>query len=57
LSALRSDIDPEAAADGILRLLNSVDILGLPPEERVAVATVQVEALDDWLSAYLKRGP
>jgi hypothetical protein len=47
-----------SSADSVLTLLSRVDIEKFPPEERMAVSTVQVEALDEWLSAsLLEPGP
>ncbi len=45
-------IDALSSAGSVLELLSRVDMQKFPPEERMALSTVQVEALDDWLSAY-----
>ncbi len=42
-----------ASADSILDLLGRVDMEKFPPDERIAISTVQVETLDKWLSARL----
>ena len=46
-------IGPLASADSLLALMSLVDLERLPPEERMAVSTVQIEALEQWLAAYL----
>ena len=46
-------IDPLSSADSVLAILSRVNIERFPPEERMAVSTVQVEALDEWLSESL----
>ena len=53
LDALKHDIDPASSADSILTLLGSLHIETMPPEERMAVSTVQLEALDNWVAASL----
>jgi hypothetical protein len=47
-------IDRLSSAGSVLDLLSRVDIEKFPAEERMAVSTVQVEALDQWLSARLE---
>ncbi len=46
-------IGPLASADSLLALMSLVDLERLPPEERMAVSTVQIEALEQWVAAYL----
>ena len=46
-------IDPVSSADSVLTILSRVDIQSFPPDERMAVSTMQVEALDEWLSEIL----
>ena len=53
LAALKHDIDPASSADSIMTLLGSLHIDKMPPEERMAVSTVQLEALDRWVAASL----
>ena len=46
-------IDRMTAADSVLSLLGQLDLRKLPSEERMAVAIVEIKALDEWLAAYL----
>ena len=50
-------IDPKSGADTVLSLLSQVNSATFPHEERMAVATVQVEALDAWLAADAAKPP
>ncbi len=49
-------IDRMTAADSVLSLLGQLDVRKLPSEERMAVAIVEIKALDEWLAAYLDVG-
>ena len=54
----KSPIDRMTAAESVATLLSHLNVEKFPPEERMAVATVQIAAIDDWLAAYLEmRGP
>jgi hypothetical protein len=46
-------IDRMTAADSVLTLLGRLDVQKLPNEERMAVALVEIETIDEWLAAYL----
>ena len=46
-------IDRMTAADSVLSLLGRLDVQKFPNEERMAVALVEIEAIDEWLAAYL----
>jgi hypothetical protein len=46
-------LDPLTSAESILTLLSGLNARKLPSEERMAVSQLQLEALDEWLSAYL----
>jgi hypothetical protein len=46
-------IDRMTAADSVLSLLGRLDVQKFPNEERMAVALVEIEALDQWFAAYL----
>jgi len=50
----RNPIDRLSAADSMIALLGRLNTDRFPPEERMAVATTQVEAIDEWLAAYLE---
>lgn len=54
LGELKQRIDPVTSAESILAVLGSLNIENMPPEERMAVSTVQVETLEEWLAAYLQ---
>jgi hypothetical protein len=47
----KQSIDRLTAAQGVLELLGRLDVRKLPSEERMAVAVVEVKALDEWLAA------
>lgn len=49
----RQPIDRLSAAASVIDLLDRLDVEKFPKEERMAVALVRVEALDEWLSAFL----
>ena len=49
----RQPIDRLSAAASVIDLLDRLDVEKFPNEERMAVALVRVEALDEWLSAFL----
>ena len=54
----RNPIDRMTAAESVATLLGRLNVEKFPTEERMAVATVQIAAIDDWLAAYLEmRGP
>jgi hypothetical protein len=46
-------IGPLSSAESLLTLMSLVHLNKLPPEERIAVSTVQIEALEEWLAACL----
>jgi hypothetical protein len=46
-------IDRMTAADSVLSLLGRLDVQKFPNEERMAVALVEIETLDEWFAAYL----
>ena len=46
-------MDRLSCADSVITLLGRLNVERFPPEERMAVARLQVEAIDDWLAAYL----
>ena len=52
--AHKNPIDRLSHADSVLALLSRVNVQNFSGDERIAVATVQVEALDDWLAADLE---
>jgi hypothetical protein len=41
-------------ADSVITLLGRLNTDEFPAEERMAVATSQVQAIDEWLDAYLE---
>ncbi len=47
-------IDRITCAESMITLLGRLNVDRFPPEERMAVARVQVEAIDDWLAAYME---
>jgi hypothetical protein len=49
-------IDRLSSADSMITLLGRLNVEPFPPEERMAVARLQVEAIEDWLAAYLDGG-
>ena len=60
----KQTIDRLTAAESVIELLGRLDVEKFPKEERMAVALVKIEALDEWLSAFLdmaaprgRRGP
>jgi hypothetical protein len=54
----KKPIDRMAAAESVATLLSRLNVDKFPIEERMAVATVQIAAIDEWLAAYLEtRGP
>ena len=48
------EIDRLSRADSVITLLGRLNVERFPPEERMAVARLQVEAIDEWLAAYLE---
>jgi hypothetical protein len=50
----KNPIDRMSHADSVMALLGRVNVNNFPGEERIAIATVQVEALDEWLAADLE---
>ncbi len=50
----KSEIDRLTRADSVITLLGRLNVERFPPVERMAVARLQVEAIDDWLAAYLE---
>ena len=49
----KNQIDRLSQADSVITLLGRVNVENFRAEERIAVATAQVEAIDEWLAAYL----
>ena len=49
-------IDRLSSADSVITLLGRLNVEPFPPEERMAVAQLQVEAIEEWLAAYLDGG-
>ena len=49
----RYPIDRMSAAESVLALIGRLDVEKFPPEERMAVAIVEIEAIDEWLAACL----
>jgi hypothetical protein len=49
----RQPIDRLTAAESVIELLGRLNVEKFPREERMAVALVRTEALDEWLSAFL----
>ena len=47
-------IDRLSSADSVLALLAGVGSGKLPPDERMALATVQIEAAEEWLAAFME---
>ena len=50
----KNPIDRMTAAESVATLLSRLNVEKFPTEERMAVATVQIAAIDDWLAAYLE---
>ncbi len=46
-------IDRISHAESVIALLGRVNADKFPADERMAVASVQIEAIDQWLAAYL----
>ena len=46
-------IDRLSAADSVLSLLGALRAERLPPDERMAVATGQLEAVEEWFAAFV----
>ena len=44
-------IDPLTCAESVITLLDHLHIEKLPAEERAALAAVQTQALEEWLTA------
>lgn len=44
-------IDPLTCAESVIKLLDHLHVEKLPAEERAALAAVQTQALEDWLTA------
>lgn len=55
-AAHKNPIDKMSHADSVMALLSGLNIVNFPGDERIAVAAVQVEALDEWLAADLENG-
>ena len=53
-AAHKNPIDRMSRADSVMALLSCLNVASFPGDERIAVATVQVEALDEWLAADLE---
>ena len=54
-ASLRHPIDRMAAAESVVSILGRLNVDKFPAEERMAVASVQIAAIDEWLDAYLER--
>jgi hypothetical protein len=52
--SLKQPIHCLAHAESVIALLGRLNTDGFPAEERMAVATSQVQAIDDWLAAYME---
>ena len=50
----KNPIDRLSHADSVIALLGGLDIERFPTDERIAVASLQVEAIEEWLAAYLE---
>jgi hypothetical protein len=50
----KQPIDRLSAADSVLSLLADLRPENIPREERLAVANTQIEATEQWLSAYME---
>jgi len=50
----RHPIDRMSAADSIATILGRLDVERFPLGEQLAVATMQVAAIEEWLAAYLE---
>jgi hypothetical protein len=50
----KNPIDRMTAAESVATLLSRLNVDKFPTEERMAVATVQIAAIDEWLAAYLE---
>ena len=55
-SASKNPIDRLTAAESIATLLARLNVEKFPDEERLAVATAQIAAIDEWLAAYVESG-
>jgi hypothetical protein len=49
----RNPIDKMSHSGSVIDLLSLLNLEKLPSDERIAVASVQVEALEEWLAANL----
>ena len=47
----RQPIDSLSCAESVITLLDLLHIEKLPPEEQAALATVQTQAIEEWLTA------
>lgn len=47
-------IDRLSAAESVLSLLGGLSLANAPTQERMALATVQIEATEEWFSAYME---
>jgi len=50
----KQPLDRMTAADSLITLLGHLDVEKFPSEEQMAVAIAQIEAIDEWLAAYLE---
>jgi len=53
-ASFKHPIDRMAAAESIVTILGRLNVERFPAEERMAVAKVQIAAIDEWLEAYLE---
>ena len=49
----RQAIEPGLAADSVLSILAQLNLERLPSNERLSVASVELEAVEQWLAASL----
>jgi mono/diheme cytochrome c family protein len=54
-ASLKQPIDRMTAAESIATILGRVNVEKFPYEERVAAATAQIAAIEEWLDAYLEK--
>jgi hypothetical protein len=52
-ASFKHPIDRMAAAESIVTILGRLNVDKFPAVERMAVASVQIAAIDEWLDAYL----
>lgn len=50
--SLTQPIDPVSCAESVIALLEHLNFVQLPPEERMALVSVQIEAIEDLLATF-----